>query len=62
MLRELISAIALVLVIEGIMPFVNPAAMRRVLFQVVQQNDRTLRTMGLVSMIIGVAILYFTRH
>ncbi|WP_435101497.1 DUF2065 domain-containing protein [Arhodomonas sp. AD133] len=62
MLHDLMSALALVLVIEGIMPFLSPGAMRRVLFQIVQQNDRALRLTGFVSMLAGLALLYLVRQ
>jgi len=55
---EIATALALVLVIEGIMPFLNPARMRRMLVMVAQLDDTTLRTIGLTSMIIGVVLLY----
>ena len=55
---ELTIALALVLVIEGIMPFLNPAGLRRMLAMVAQLNDTTLRVIGLVSMIMGVLLLY----
>ncbi len=62
MLHDLMSALALVLVIEGIMPFLSPGAMRRVLFQIVQQNDRALRLTGFVSMLAGLVLLYLVRQ
>ncbi|MCS4505156.1 DUF2065 domain-containing protein [Arhodomonas aquaeolei] len=62
MLEDLLSALALILVIEGIMPFLSPRTMRRVLFQIVQHNDRTLRWTGLATMIAGVILLYLVRH
>ena len=52
------TALALVLVIEGIMPFLNPAGMRRMLAMMSQLDDSTLRVIGLTSMIIGVLLLY----
>ena len=55
---DIATALALVLVIEGIMPFLNPAGMRRMLAMVAQLNDTTLRIIGLTSMIIGVLLLY----
>ena len=51
-------AIALLLVIEGILPFLNPQGMKKTLLMMAQLNDRSLRTMGLVSMLFGVALLY----
>lgn len=62
MRQELLTAIALVLVIEGIFPFLSPNLLRRMMFQVVQQNNRTLRITGLVTMLAGVILLYLARH
>jgi uncharacterized protein YjeT (DUF2065 family) len=58
---DLLAALALVLVIEGIIPFVSPASMRRMLETVAQIDDRTLRITGLVSMACGVVLLYLVR-
>ncbi|EAR23236.1 DUF2065 domain-containing protein [Nitrococcus mobilis] len=60
--QELITAVALVLVIEGILPFLSPNLLRRMMFQVVQQNNRTLRITGLVTMLAGLILLYLVRH
>jgi len=61
MWQELLIAIALMLVIEGILPFLKPAAMRGLLLTMANMDDRSLRTSGLVSMIIGVVLLYILR-
>ena len=58
MWHDLIVALCLVMVIEGVMPFLNPQSWRNMIFKVVQLNDRSLRIMGLVSMLIGVGMLY----
>ena len=58
MWTEILTALALVLVIEGIMPFLNPAAMRRMMVMVAQMDDKSLRVVGLTSMISGVLLLY----
>lgn len=52
-------AIALLLVIEGLFPFINPAAFRRFMLQISTLPDAQLRISGLLSMIIGVFILYW---
>ncbi len=57
----LLTALGLMLVIEGIMPFLNPRTFRRALAAVTQADDRVLRIAGLVSMIVGVALLYVAR-
>ena len=59
---DLFAALALVMVIEGIVPFLNPQAMRRMLEKVAGINDFTLRLSGLFSMICGVVLLYFVRQ
>ena len=58
----MLAALALVLVIEGMLPFINPRSMRRMLATVEQLDDRTLRLIGLISMICGVVMLYFVRQ
>jgi hypothetical protein len=58
MWQELLIALALLMVIEGILPFLNPAAMRRVMRTLSEMDDRSLRVSGLASMLIGLALLY----
>ena len=59
---DLFAALALVLIIEGIMPFANPEGARRVCAMFAQLDDRYLRIGGLASMAIGAAALYFLRR
>ena len=61
MWHDLLVALALVLVIEGIVPFLNPGAMRRALLALAQMNDNTLRFAGLTVMIAGCLLLYVLR-
>jgi uncharacterized protein YjeT (DUF2065 family) len=58
---DLWAAFALYLVLEGLMPFANPGAMKRALAQLSQLDERTLRIVGLVSMIAGAVLLYVVR-
>ena len=58
MWHELGVALALLLVIEGVLPFLNPQGFRRALLMAAQTSDRSLRIMGLVSMLLGLIILY----
>ena len=58
MWEELGIAIALILVIEGIMPFMNPEGWRQTLRTISEMDDSTLRIIGLSSMIFGVILLY----
>lgn len=54
---ELGRALALVMVIEGLLPFVAPSRWRQLLFTIAQIETRNLRLIGLASMLAGVAIL-----
>jgi len=58
MWHDFLVALSLVFVIEGIWPFLSPGGLRRVLLMVAARDDASLRTTGLVSMLLGVAILY----
>ena len=58
---DLVRAIALVLVIEGMLPFISPDGWRQAMIQAGRLTDKTLRTVGFVSMLIGVLILYLAR-
>jgi len=59
--NELFSALALVLVIEGIMPFISPKGWRNTMLQASQLPDKTLRGVGFASMLVGVVLLYLMR-
>lgn len=61
MWQELWVALALLLVIEGVMPFISPKSLRETLLTMANLSDRTLRIGGLVSMLCGVALLYLVR-
>ena len=52
------SALALVLVIEGIFPFVSPGAWRRTFSRLLEMRDGQLRFFGLCSILIGLAVLW----
>lgn len=56
---DLIRALALVMVIEGILPFINPNGWRQTMQQAGRLSDNALRSVGLVSMLAGVLVLYF---
>ena len=58
---DLLAALGLILVLEGIAPFINPQAVKRALARVLQVPDRELRIAGLGSMLVGVIILFAVR-
>lgn len=52
------AAIALVFVIEGLLPFLSPARWRAMLAAVARLDDASIRRFGLCSMALGVLLLY----
>ena len=61
MWQDFLAAAALVLVFEGIVPFLQPARYRAFLAQVMALEDRTLRRLGLASMVAGLVFLNLVR-
>lgn len=59
---DLWAAMALMLVVEGIVPFLSPDAMRRMLAAMLQMDDRSIRIAGFISMLVGVVLLYWVRQ
>ncbi len=60
-LSDLLAALGLFLVIEGIGPFLNPRGLKRALARLLEVQDRELRIAGLGSMLAGVVILFLAR-
>jgi len=58
---DLLAALALVFVIEGMLPFLSPQSLRRMLVSVSQLDDRSLRLTGFISMVCGLLLLYWVR-
>ena len=59
MWNDLWAAVALMMVLEGILPFLSPRTMRQVLLTAAQMDDRSLRLTGIVSMFVGLGLLYW---
>ncbi|HSN22473.1 MAG TPA: DUF2065 domain-containing protein [Usitatibacter sp.] len=58
MTRIVVAAIALVLVIEGILPFTAPRIWREAFRKLTEMSDGQIRFAGLTSMMLGLVILY----
>ena len=58
---DLLSAIALLMVIEGLLPFANPRGSRRTMAMLAQMPDEKLRLAGLVSIVAGLVLLWVVR-
>ena len=57
MTSSLLLAFALMLVLEGMMPFLAPAAWRETFRRLIQLTDGQIRFVGLTSMLIGLVLL-----
>ncbi|MFV5215415.1 DUF2065 domain-containing protein [Azonexus caeni] len=57
MASNLLLAFALMLVLEGLMPFVAPAAWRETFRRLIQMSDGQIRFIGLTSMLVGLILL-----
>lgn len=58
---DLFSALALYLVLEGLLPFVSPESWRRGLAMVSQMSDGQLRMFGLAAVVAGLTLLVVVR-
>ena len=52
-------ALALVLVLEGIVPFAWPALWRQTMLRLARLNNRQIRIIGLASMLVGLLMVLF---
>jgi len=59
---DFIAAVAILLIVEGILPFLSPGRSRRVFEQMSRLGDRELRFAGLVGMVAGLGLLFYVRH
>ena len=59
--KEILTAVALLLVIEGMLPFIGPDRYRQVVAQIARLSDNQLRTIGLTAMITGLLVLFIVR-
>ncbi|KTC78107.1 DUF2065 domain-containing protein [Legionella brunensis] len=62
MIINFLGAFALVLVFEGLMPFISPVKWKELLRRVIGQDERVLRITGLFSMLAGVVLLAIVRQ
>ena len=58
---DLLAALGLLLVLEGVAPFLHPQGVKRAFARLLQIQDRELRFAGLGSMLVGVIILFWVR-
>lgn len=58
---DLLAAVALAMVLEGLLPFLSPRQFRHSLLIAAQLSDGSLRLLGLLCMLAGVLTLYWAR-
>lgn len=61
MWQDLLTALALMLVIEGVLPFLSPGNFRNMLRKVGEIDDKSLRSGGFFTMLAGLVLLYVVR-
>lgn len=61
MWTDILTAFALYMIIEGMIPFVGPHYFRRAVVRISEMNDNQLRITGLMAMIAGLVLLFFVR-
>ncbi|HEX7437381.1 MAG TPA: DUF2065 domain-containing protein [Caldimonas sp.] len=54
-----LGAFALMLIAEGLLPFLSPASWRRVFERALRMSDGQIRFLGLFSLLAGLALLFF---
>ena len=57
----LLTAVALMLVFEGILPFLAPGLWRETFRRLTEMSDGQIRFIGLTSMLVGLLLLYFVK-
>lgn len=61
MWTDILRALALILVLEGLMPFLMPQRFRETLMRLHNLDDRALRTVGFICLLVGVVALELIR-
>ncbi len=56
--HDLLNALALLLIFEGLLPFASPASIKKVYKTMVETPESSLRLMGLASIVAGLVLLY----
>ncbi len=60
--KTLVIVLGVVLIVEGLPWFMSPRGTKRMLGELFQMNDRTLRSVGLGLMLTGLFLVYLAKH
>lgn len=58
--HDLINAVALLLIFEGLLPFCSPASIKKLYQTMMETPESSLRMFGLASIVVGLALLYLS--
>ncbi len=58
--HDLINAVALLLIFEGLLPFASPASIKKLYKSMMETPESSLRMIGLASIVAGLALLYLS--
>ena len=58
--HDLINAVALLLILEGLLPFVSPDSIKKLYKTMMETPESSLRMMGLASIVAGLVLLYLS--
>jgi len=56
--HDLFTAIALLLIIDGLLPFISPESLKKMYQSILDTPESSLRTIGLASIVAGLVLLY----
>jgi uncharacterized protein YjeT (DUF2065 family) len=59
--QDLLTAVALLLILEGLLPTISPFAWLRMMQDAARLGPRVIRIIGIVSMLAGALLLHFVR-
>lgn len=57
-----LAAVGLLFVFEGVLPVLLPQYWRRWVMRMLEQSDRSLRIMGMISMLLGLGLIILARY
>ena len=58
--HDLLNAIALLLILEGLLPFIKPEGIKKIYQTMSQTPESSLRMIGLASIVAGLVLLYMS--
>jgi len=58
-MQDLLTAFALLLIIEGLLPMIAPQAWQKAMQELSQHNPKAIRIGGIISMLAGAFLLQF---